>query len=329
MRINQGFLGWGVFLILVGAIPLAVNAGYLAADQVGDWWRYWPLILVGIGIGIILSRTVLNWLGGLVVAATFGLMVGSLVASGITGGGGFPMIGCGGDGGAGTPFAAQSGQLTGQASVHLDLNCGDMKVNAAEGSGWNLEGYTATGEPPEVQSGPASLAVESRERTGIGFLGARDSWRLTLPNAVPLDIDLGLDAGSGDLDMTGAALGRVQVDMNAGDIRLSLGGATALTGLDIGLNAGSIGVSLPARSVTGAIEANAGSVQICVPSGVGLRLRTTDNLTVSYDYEGYGLVKEGDTWTSPGYESAAVRIDLATHGAAASFSLNPEGGCDG
>src|SRR3972149_1043416 len=104
MRINQGFLGWGVFLILVGAIPLAVNAGYLAADQVGDWWRNWPLILVGIGIGIILSRTVVSWLGGLGVAATFGLMVGSLVASGISGGGGFPMIGCGGDGGAGTPF---------------------------------------------------------------------------------------------------------------------------------------------------------------------------------------------------------------------------------
>jgi len=81
MRINQGFLGWGVFLILVGAIPLAVNAGVIPAERVDDWWSYWPLILVGIGIGIVLSRTAFNWLGGLVVAATFGLMVGSLAAT--------------------------------------------------------------------------------------------------------------------------------------------------------------------------------------------------------------------------------------------------------
>ena len=309
MRINQGFLGWGVFLILVGAIPLAVNAGVIPAERVDDWWSYWPLILVGIGIGIVLSRTAFNWLGGLVVAATFGLMVGSLAATGI---GGIPFTGCGSDGEAGTAFPSRSGQFAGQLR-----------------SIWTLAGSDDTGEGPLIESGDTSLRIESRERAGLGFAAAQDIWRLTLPTSVPLDIDLGLNAGSGDADMTGAALGGVRVDMNAGDIRLDLGGATAITGLDVGVNAGAIGITLPAMSVTGAIEANAGAVEICVPAAVGLRLRTTENLTASYDYDGYGLVRQGDTWTSPGYDTAAVRIDLATHGNAASFSLNPEGGCDG
>ena len=57
MHIRRGFLGWGVFLILAGAIPLLVRSGYLDADQVGRLWQLWPLILVGIGVGLILGRT--------------------------------------------------------------------------------------------------------------------------------------------------------------------------------------------------------------------------------------------------------------------------------
>ena len=78
MHIRRGFLGWGVFLILAGAVPLAVRSGYLSEDQVGRLWTLWPLILVGIGVGLILSRTRFDFLGGIIVAATFGLMVGRL-----------------------------------------------------------------------------------------------------------------------------------------------------------------------------------------------------------------------------------------------------------
>ena len=38
MHIRRGFLGWGVFLILAGAVPLAVRSGYLSEDQVGQLW---------------------------------------------------------------------------------------------------------------------------------------------------------------------------------------------------------------------------------------------------------------------------------------------------
>ena len=84
MHIRRGYLGWGVFLILAGSVPLLVRAGYLTTDQVGRLWSLWPLILVGIGIGLILSRTRFDFVGGLVVAATFGLMVGGLLSAGVS-----------------------------------------------------------------------------------------------------------------------------------------------------------------------------------------------------------------------------------------------------
>ncbi len=94
MRVRRGYLGWGVFLILAGAVPLAVRSGYLSDDQIGRLWSLWPLILVGIGVGLILSRTPFAFVGGLIVAATVGLMVGGLLSTGV---GAFSTGACGTD----------------------------------------------------------------------------------------------------------------------------------------------------------------------------------------------------------------------------------------
>jgi hypothetical protein len=325
MRVRRGFLGWGVFFILVGAIPLAVNAGYLAADQVDEWWTYWPLILIGIGVGILLSRTSYDWMGGLIVAATFGLIVGSLAATGV---GGVPLTGCQPGSSNATAFSTQTGQLTGASSVGLELNCGEITVATAPGSTWTLDGSDDGGQGPIVEAGSTSLRVESRERT-FPFGGAGDTWRLTLPQDGPIAIGVDLNAGAGDLVLGGAALDDVSVDMNAGDIDLNLGGVSAIGGLDVGMNAGSIGITLPNLSMEGAIEANAGAVDICTPPGVGLRIETGESITASYDYDDNGLIESDRTWTSPDFETAAVKIELRTSGNAASFDLNPEDGCHG
>src|SRR3954465_4013290 len=85
MQIRRGFLGWGIFLILVGAIPLAVRGGYISADDLGRLFKLWPLILIGIGVGLVLSRTRFDFIGGLIVAATIGIMVGGLLSVGVSG----------------------------------------------------------------------------------------------------------------------------------------------------------------------------------------------------------------------------------------------------
>ena len=52
MRINRGLLNWGVFLIALGGIPLAVDQGWLDSDVARDLGQLWPLLLVGIGLGL-------------------------------------------------------------------------------------------------------------------------------------------------------------------------------------------------------------------------------------------------------------------------------------
>ncbi len=69
MRIDFRLIGWGVFLVLVGVVPLAVSQGWIPDDL--RWWELWPLILVGAGVGLLLRRTSFAPLGGLIVAAWF------------------------------------------------------------------------------------------------------------------------------------------------------------------------------------------------------------------------------------------------------------------
>jgi hypothetical protein len=328
MRINRGFLGWGVFLVLVGAVPLAVRAGYVTEDQIPNVVSLWPLILIGIGVGILLARTQYGFLGGLVVAATFGLMVGGLLATGVDGLG----AGACGPGGATAAFPTRDGPLTAtSASIDLDLNCGNVTVGVQPGSAWRIEGQDRDGIGPNINADNDSLSVRSRDGHN-GFFDAlddRETWRVSLPDSVLLDLNMNLNAGSSNVDLGTAAIEALELDLNAGSATLNLASVRELGDLSIGLNAGSLALTLPSLALSGSIEANAGSVDLCVSPGVALRLNTTESIVASYNFGDRGLVKQGSTWETPGFDSADVRIELDTRANAGSFSLNPEDGCGG
>jgi hypothetical protein len=328
MRVNRSLLGWGTFFILLGAIPLAVQAGVLTVEQVDDWWRFWPLILVGIGLGLLLRRTALEALGGLVVAATFGIMLGAALSSGI---GGIPGGVCGPLDDA-MPFAARDGVIaTSSATVEIGLDCGDVTIDTTAGGTWMVSGADATGDGPEIDSDASSLSVQTSDddHGPFGWTGSRERWAITLPTGPRLGFDAQVNAGSATVDLADADIADAEMQFNAASATVDLGTARAVSDLDIQLNAGSLALTLPATGTTGTIEGNAASVDLCAPPGVALRLRTDDSVLSSFDYDGHGLVHTGDTWQSPDFDAAAVRIDLLTRGNAASFTLDPEEGCGG
>jgi hypothetical protein len=317
MRIERRFLGWGVFFIVAGGVALAVRGGYLSADQASQVWRLWPLLLVGIGVAIILGRTSFGWVGGLIIAATFGLLVGSALVGGVG------QAGCGldlGDRAAASPEVSVGGDLGEGATVEVVRDCGSLQVRTAPVTAWTLA-YPQD-RPPRVEESESGVRLSPAEGS---IFAASSDWVLTLPAERTLAVQVEANAGSADLVLTNAHLSHFSGTFNAGSFRLDLTGAT-LGGIDIRVNAGSGTAILPAATFGGRIDVNAGSLTVCAPGAAGLRITAKETLS-SNDFASSGLVLTGSTWESPGYASAGSKIDLTLNANAASVTLRRDGGC--
>jgi hypothetical protein len=323
MHVNRGLLSWGVFLIVSGLIPLALRAGWLSASQIAGWWTLWPLVLIGIGVGLVLTRTPYEVLGSVLVAGTFGLMLGAALAVGIAG---FPGGVCGNDVGT-TAYEEQTGSFDGPADVDIEFNCGKLEVTGAEGTAWTFAGSGDSEVAPDIESDASSLRIRGAERSFVPF-SKGEQWSVSLPEDVPLGMRVQLNAGDATVRLGAAELTDVDIQVNFGAIVAELGDATALDGVDIQTNAGSASVTLPDDSITGRLQVNAGSLEICTPADAGIRIQTGGGLGAN-NFGDAGLVQDDDTWESPGYADATTQIDLEAEANLGNIALNPEDGCDG
>jgi hypothetical protein len=293
MRINRRFIGWGVFFIVLGAVPLAVRGGVLDADLVRRAWELWPLILVGIGLGLVLERTELAVIGSIIVGLTFGVMGGALIATGV---------------GSTAGFTAA----------------------ATDGSNWSLEGRSPDGSPPEIATTSSGLVVRTPSRQGVNLAPDAWQWDLSLPRSGTISFGLSLNAGSADVRLDGVTLPSVDVSVNAGDAHLDLGQAAGTTSVQGSVNAGSLAITLPRPTgiLTGNLSVNVGSLDLCVADGTPMRLRADDSPLGSNNFASRGLVRNGNTWTSGAFDGAADAVDLRLSANLGSITLNPENGCE-
>lgn len=330
MSVDRRLLNWGVFLVLVGAVPLAVAQGWVPRDLVARAWELWPFLLVGAGVGLILGTTPLRALGGIVVSATFGVMLGALIAVGF-GGISVGGIACGGAAADAPQVLQESGSFDGgTGSVILAANCASLEVATGAGSAWSIDVHGTDNARPTVERTNDKLAFRSPNGTvGFPFSGQRASWRAALGTETRFEtLMLNLNAGDASVNLAGATVSQLFFDGNAvGNTRLDLSNAT-VDHLDVTVNAADVAILLPAGAdLRGEVEGNAASVDLCAPAGVGLRLLVDDNITASDNYDHAGLVRSGSAWETPGYASAATQIELRTIGSAVSYTLNPEDGC--
>jgi len=325
MRVDRRLLNWGVFFILLGGIPLAVQQGLVGGDVAARSWQLWPLLIVAAGIGLLLRSTRVHELAGVLMAVVLGAMLGGIVAVGANLADVASVCG----GGSGSMFTPQQGTMSGPSTVNLTFNCGDLTVGTASGAGWSLGGTTDRGEVPTIDQSTSSLLIRSRNDDSLGlfgFGGNRDQWQVTLPDDPTLDLTVTLNAGNGTLGLGGAHLQGLDLTVNAGTVVADLSAATAAT-LTGTFNAASAKFVLPAANLSGTLQVNAGSVELCAPAGVGLRFTMTDNITASNNYGDQGLVQSGSSWQTAGFDAATTRIDLTTQANAGSFTLNPKDGC--
>ena len=313
-----------MFFLLLGVVTLLARQGFITPALARELWQLWPLILVGIGVGLVLRRTTFEALGGVIVAATFGLLLGAGLGTGVWGFGGFG--GCTGSGGQGLPFPAMTGTLGGESQLTIDVDCGALTLAPASGSGYRIEGEDADGRGPIVDATGATLRIASRDG-GQLFRSGRDHWRMSLGTDPTLRLDVQANAGSLDLDLAAMHVPELVVSVNAGEAKIDMRTVARASTLTASTNAGTIRIDLPVEDMRGSLAANAGTIALCAPPGVALRFRVHDNITARYDFIRGGLLHRGDAWESPDYAAAEVRLEFDASANAGTIRIDPAGTC--
>lgn len=324
MHADRRLLGWGVFFVLLGAIPLAVRAGLLDKETVAQWPLLWPVLLIGWGLSLLLRGTPVAMLGGAISAITFGVMGGGAIAAGF---GGVPFAsGCSSPA-ATKPFVTHTGTLGTQARADLVFNCGTLTVATADGTGWSVAGEDRDGTGPTVESSGGLVSIKSDTNENLFGSSGRSVWNVSIPRSPILALGLTLNAGEGKVDLGGASISTVSMTLNAGSLALNLSGTAQTGDVNATVNAGSASISLPAGDRAVNMSLNAGSLTVCVPAGTAIRAHWSGALG-SNNFDSTGLNEvDNQTWTSSGFAEAQPHIELHVSANAGSFDLEFGEGC--
>lgn len=297
MRVHRKTLYVGVFLLAMGGVLLIAQGGALDPETVRQALRLWPLLFIGLGAALLLRRTRLGLAGGMVAAALPGLLLGGLVAAA-------PDLEVDCAGRSVPAGVVREGTFGGRAVIDLELACGDLDLTNAPGRAWRVAVGEAGGKLPTITASGDRLTVVSSDRDHrFGPPWGGESWVVTLPTEVALDLGLSVDAGRADLDLRGAAVERLRLEVNAGAARIVLpDGADSTVDLSV----------------------DAGSLDVCVPAGLGVRLVTDGDLN---DIEVAGFIRSGEAWETPGYATTTHHAEVTVEANLASVDIQLEGDC--
>lgn len=264
------------FWAAAGVLLLLANLELVPWDAWTIVAALWPLIIVSIGLDLLFGRRSF-WLGLVGLALVLALMLGSLM-----------LLNASTSRGVQISQPAPAGE---QARVVLKPVIGSLKVHSGAAGGGLVSGTVSSGRTsqvtPQFDKATETLTLE---RTGMPVMltpAESSGWDLALSPDIPLTLDTEMALGRVDFDLTGLKVDEFTLSLPLGTARLVL----------------------PADdSFSGSIDLPMGSLEIVVPAGVGLKLIENGGVVAVDVPDGYE--HHGGTYTSPNYDSAAVKIDL-------------------
>lgn len=277
---------WGVLSIAFGAVFLLSNFGYLPGNAFNMLLRFWPLILIAIGLDIILrGRSPL--VTGAAVLVTLAIVGGIFW---------FALFNVGGLGSQPIPVA-QPLDGAERAIVRLSNPAGGLDLRASASTNLLVEGEINLASQQKldtryrVEDGLGSYSLGSSGAVFLPWSGGfqAPSWRLKLNNSLPITLETSTGAGDQTLDLRGLDL----------------------TTLNASVAVGQLTVTLPEDDAfNGQLSNPIGSLTVIVPRGALVELQVDTAMTGrNIDRE---FRAEGEYLYSPGanQENARIRLRL-------------------
>jgi len=278
---REGLTG-SVLSIGLGIILLMASFGYLNNSGWQSLLRFWPLIIIAIGLDLIIGRrgrfsTIVALLIGLGMVAVMFWLVISPAANRLT-----------------RSQVPVSQALEGRKEARLVINQSAGRLDASSGAAAAslLEGSLSLVQGEQVNW--AMLNNKTFEMKSAGnqvwvftSFAAQSRWDLKLSGAIPLDLEVETAAGEQVLDLRGLQIRELDVQLAVGEMH----------------------VILPASSsLNGSLECAVCQMLIEVPKGTAVRFTTETALASLSVPEGY--LRDGKQVSSPAAASASQVMEL-------------------
>jgi len=289
-RGRRGFPLWGLVLVALGVIFLLQNLDVIGWDIWGTLWRFWPVLLVLIGLNILLGGRTPWLMFGITVVVLAGIVVAAVVIerSRTTA--------------VGASFS-QPLQGIERAEIEVNFGAGELLIGGLLGGSASLaegKGYPEVRQDFRRQgsTGVLKLSVPGRAFWPFGDNGLR--LEASFNRDLPLDLTVKTGASDVFMDLEGLRVERFE---------MSIGAARAV-------------LRLPASAGTTVAVVNAGAaaVSISIPQGVSARIKSETGLG-SFYVDPSRFPKVGDIHESPGYATATNRVDLTVKSGVASIDI--------
>ena len=293
-----------MILIALGAIFLYANL----RPEVSPWpliERWWPLLLIFLGLGKLwdLHRqrsqpeaAGQSWLTGgeIAVLVFLVLLVGFAVSRK-----------------SAAPREVREvetveRQGAEQVRVEIEMGAGDLQV--ASGASQLLEASFEY-NPPELKpavaynvSGKQGQLSVRQSGGSFHFGRTKNDWELRLANDVPMELNVQLGAGRGELRLGGLSLSKLAVEMGAGKATVDLSGEWKN--------------DLDAR-----IEGGVGTATIRLPRNVGVRVRAEGGIG---SINVRGLERKGAFYENEVYGKTPTMLRLNVQGGVGTINLETE-----
>ncbi len=194
---------------------------------------------------------------------------------------------------------SQSVKLGDAKSVSVDVEFGAGVLELA-GGGKNLMDadftYNVAKIKPEVTYTDGTLVVRQPETNGfpsvLGIGGFRNEWGVRLDDKVPMNLHVGVGAGTGNLHLGSLSLTQLDVTFGAAAGTIDLGGDWT-------------------HDLAITIDAGAGDLTVRLPRDVGVRIDVDRGATW---IDTIGLTQDGNIYTNAAYgvSTVTLQIDLKT-----------------
>lgn len=325
-RYRRSSLGFALLLIAIGALWLFANM-HPGFDPWKLLFRYWPVILIAIGVGKLIdffidahydSRNVMaeapgggspSTVGGsaprrhhshfgeaLAIVILIGLVIAATSRKNMrlewqT---------------VNRTVDAQSAQ---KADVNIEVPAGDLTLRSGADPGKILDANfhytTEDGEPQvnySVSKGQGSLEVTQENGSHIHLMSQHNEWNLRLNDDIPTQLRVQIGAGHGELDLHGLTLESLDLKIGAGQVNADLAANWS-------------------KDSTVTIQGGVGQATLRLPNNIGVSVHASGGIgEVSTD----GLHKQDDSYVNDSYGKASVTLEVNVTGGVGQINLVSE-----